>query len=252
MSKNLLKEKLVQGKPVFGTAMVTNSFDIAQVLTHIGLDCVMLDAEHGSMDIESAGRLVTAIQTDKTTPLLRIPTLDLALVKRGLDTGAEGIVIPMINTKEQAQQAVQYCKYPPKGIRGIGASRAAWFGTGFSYWGEANEETLVILQVEHPESVKNVYDILSVPGIDIALIGPGDLSTAMGVQGFDHPDMKDAYKKVLDACKKNNVFPGIVTFSGLIKQNLDMGFKFLLGGVDSMIIFSGMHSLLAEFNNSLA
>jgi 2-keto-3-deoxy-L-rhamnonate aldolase RhmA len=249
MLKNLLKEKLAQNKPVFGTAMVTNSFDTALILAQVGCDFVMIDAEHGSMDIESAGLLVNAIQTTATTPLLRIPGNELAMVKRGLDTGAHGIVIPMINTKEEAEQAVQYCKYPPLGVRGIGAGRAALFGLAGDYYYFANQEIQVIVQIEHYKAVENVYDILSVPGIDIAFVGPGDLGSSLGVSGVGNPDLVDSFKKVVDACNKNNVVPGIFTQAGDIKEHLDLGFRFLLGGLDSMSIYGGVSPLLREFKS---
>ncbi len=250
MLKNTLKEKLAQGKPVFGTWMMTNSFDTAQILTHVGCDCIMIDSEHGSMDIESAGLLVAAIQTGETTPLIRVPWNDLAMAKRGLDTGAHGIMFPMVNTKAEAEQAVQVCKYPPVGVRGAGAGRAALFGAGSGqYIPFANKETLVIVQIEHYTAVENVYEILSVPGIDIAFIGPGDLSMSMGIQGMDNPALHDAFKRVVDACQKNDVVPGIMTWSGGIKQHLELGFRFLLGGIDGISIFNGAKQVLDEFRS---
>jgi 2-keto-3-deoxy-L-rhamnonate aldolase RhmA len=248
--KNSLKEKLNSGKSVFGTWQMTNSADVAEILAHAGSDCIMIDGEHGSMDIETAGRLVTAIKTTNTVPLLRVPWNEIATIKRGLDTGAQGIMIPMVNSKEEAERAVSYCKYPPVGVRGLGAGRATLFGAmGGSYFPDANQEVLVIIQIEHYKAVEAVEEILSVPGIDIAFVGPGDLGMSMELP-MESPKLEDSFKKVLAACKPNNVVPGILTWSGGVKRHLDLGFRLLLGGIDGQILFNGAKQLIDEFKNA--
>jgi 2-keto-3-deoxy-L-rhamnonate aldolase RhmA len=249
--KNPLKEKLSAGECVFGTWQMTNSPDVSEILTHTGSDCIMIDGEHGSMDIETAGRLVTAIKTTETVPLLRVPWNDLALIKRGLDTGVYGIMIPMINSKEEAERAVSYCKYPPVGVRGLGAGRATVFGAmGGSYFPDANKEILVIVQIEHYKAVEAVEEILSVPGIDIAFVGPGDLGMSMGLP-MESPKLEDSFRKVIAACKSNNIVPGIMTWTGVIKKQMDMGFRFLLGGIDGQLVFNGVKQLLGEFQDAV-
>ncbi len=251
--KNSLKEKLVQGKSVFGTWIMTSGLDTAEILAQVGADCIMIDIEHGSMDIETAGRMVSLIKPSGTTPLLRVAGNDINLIKRGLDTGAEGVMVPMVNTREEAENLVKYCKYPPAGVRGRGPGRAVLFGSGGGdpeYYAKANDEILVIVQIEHIEAVENVYDILSVPGIDIAFIGPMDLTLSMGLYGqTNHPEVLKSYERVVDACKKNNVVPGILTGTGGIKQHLDIGFRFLLGGIDSNILYTGAKAIVDEFQN---
>jgi 2-keto-3-deoxy-L-rhamnonate aldolase RhmA len=245
--KNTLKEKLSAGKCAFGTWQMTNSADVSEILAHAGSDCIMIDGEHGSMDIETAGRLVTTIKTTGTVPLLRIPWNDMAMVKRGLDTGAYGIMIPMVNSKEEAERAVSYCKYPPVGVRGMGLGRAMLWGGGIGeYFPSANQELLTIIQIEHYKAVEAIDEILSVPGIDIAFVGPGDLGMSMGV-AMDSPKLDDSFKKVITACKKNNIVQGILTWTGGIKKQLDMGFRFFLGGVDGQILFAGAKQITDEF-----
>ncbi|MGD9567970.1 MAG: HpcH/HpaI aldolase/citrate lyase family protein [Sedimentibacter sp.] len=255
--KNLLKEKLKQGNTVFGTFIMTNGLDTAEIISYTGVDCIMIDGEHGSMDLETSGRMVSLIKS-RTTPLLRVPLNEVSLVKRGMDTGAAGLMIPMINTREDAEKAVQYCKYPPVGIRGVGAGRAVLFGAPAEeikdYYARANEETLVIVQIEHYLAVENIDEILSVPGIDIAFIGPMDMSTSMGLSGqLTHPEVLNNCRKVIEACKKHNVVPGTMTWAGGMKLHLDMGFKFLLGGIDGQILFNGVKNLVEEYKkgNSL-
>ncbi|WP_071394665.1 HpcH/HpaI aldolase family protein [Bacillus tuaregi] len=253
MRKNTLKEKIDQKQKVFGTWLMTNSQDNAEILGHTGVDFIMIDAEHGSMDLESAGRMVSVIRGTQATPLLRVAGNEKSLIKKGLDTGASGVMIPMVNTEEEAKDAVSYCKYPPVGVRGMGAGRAVLFGAAAEeyedYYAQANEEVLVIVQIEHYEAVENIAEILSVPNIDIAFVGPYDLSTSMGLPGqVNHPDVIKNFQKVITACEKFNVTPGIMTWTDGIEQHLEMGFKFLLGGMDGAILYNGVKQLVTEFN----
>lgn len=253
MRKNILKEKLIEKEAVFGTWIMTNSLDNAEILAHTKADFIMIDAEHGSMDLETAGRMVSIIRGTEVTPLLRIPWNDMSHVKRGLDTGASGVMIPMVNTKVEAERAVQFCKYPPAGVRGIGAGKAVLFGAAAEeftdYYEQANNEVMVIVQTEHFTAIEHIEEILSVPGIDVAFVGPYDLSTSMGLQGqLTHPDVLKSCQKVVDACNRYNVTPGIMTWAGGMKLHLDMGFRFLLGGIDGAILYNGVNNLVQEFD----
>jgi 2-keto-3-deoxy-L-rhamnonate aldolase RhmA len=255
MRKNTLKEKLDQKQEVFGTWIMTNSLDNAEILGHTGADFIMIDAEHGSMDIETAGTMVAVIRGTQATPLVRVAGNEKSLIKKVLDSGVDGVMIPMVNTKAEAEQAVRYCKYPPIGERGTGAGRAVLFGASDAsyadYYSQANDEVLVIVQIEHYEAVENIEEILSVPNIDIAFVGPYDLSVSMGLPGqMNHPDVLENFRKVVEACEKHNVVPGIMTWEDGIKQHLDLGFKFLLGGIDGAILYNGVKKLVNEFKGS--
>lgn len=252
MRKNILKEKLKSRQAVFGTWIMTNSLDNAEILSHTGSDFIMIDAEHGSMDLESAGKMVPVIRGTQTTPLLRVPGNEISQIKRGFDTGADGVMIPMVNTKEEAERAVKYCKYPPLGVRGVGAGRAVLFGASAEeyegYYAQANDEGLVIIQIEHYKAVENIDDILSIPHIDVAFVGPYDLSTSMGLQGqLSHPELLKCYQIVIEACEKYNITPGIMTSKEGMEQHLAMGFRFLLGGIDGAILYNGVKKLVDDF-----
>lgn len=254
--KNKLKEKLQLGSPVFGTWLMTGGLETAEIIAHTGVDCVMIDAEHGAMSMETAGKMVSIMRNTNTLPMIRVAQNDIATIKQGIDTGVYGIMIPMINSKEEAEAAVKSCKYPPLGVRGVGASRAVLFATGaqdFSdYYKNANDEVLVILQIEHIDAVNNIDEILSVEGIDIAFVGPMDLSNSMGIFGqMEHPDLHICFAKVIEACNEHGVIPGIMTWEGSIQKHLDMGFKFLAGGMDSAILYNGVKKLVGEFKDSL-
>lgn len=247
--KNQLKEKLVRGDRVIGTWIMTCGLENAEIMARAGLDFIMIDGEHGCMDVETAGRMVSLIRPTQTAPLLRVEWNHIATIKRGLDTGAYGIMIPFINSKEEAEQAVSYCKYPVRGLRGNGLGRATTFGVDMEYMSVADQEVLVILQIEHYKAVENIDAILSVPGIDVAFIGPADMSTSMGIAGqLDHPDVIQNCKTVEEACRRHNVIPGILCGSpGSIQRNIDMGFRFLLSGMDSMMLYTGCRQLITEF-----
>ena len=252
MKKNRLKQKMLQDS-VFGTWIMTNSLDNAEILAHTGSDFIMIDAEHGAMDIETAGRMVSIIRSTPATPLIRVAGNEVSLIKRALDTGVSGVMIPMVNTKEEAEHAVQSCKYPPMGIRGTGAGRAVLFGANAeefeNYYTEANDEVLIIVQIEHYTSVENIEEILSVPGIDIAFVGPYDLSTSMGLQGqLEHPEVLSSCERVIKACEKYHVTPGIMTWTNGMENHINMGFKFLLGGIDGAILYDGVKNLVNEFH----
>ncbi len=165
-------------------------------------------------------------------------------------------MIPMINTKEEAQRAVSYCKYPPDGVRGMGPGRAVLFGAPAEevkdYYVKANDEVMVILQIEHRDAVENIDEILSVSGIDIAFVGPFDMSASMGLTGqINHPDVQESCRKVVYACKKHGVIPGIMTWSGGMDQHLEMGFKFLIAGIDGQILYNGMKRLVNEYESKI-
>jgi len=252
--KNALKEKLSAGKAAFGTWIMTSGLDNAEIIANAGADAIMIDGEHGGMDIETAGRMISLIRATPTTPLLRVAWSEMSLIKRALDTGAGGIMIPMINTGEEAQKAVEMCKYPPVGIRGVGASRATLYASGApkyaDYIATANDEVLVILQIESYKAVENAEDIISVPGVDIVFIGLSDLSQSMGIPGqMNHPEVIEACKKVVACCMKHGVIPATVTWPGGIQQHLDQGFRLLLGGADSAILYQGVKALVTEFED---
>jgi 2-keto-3-deoxy-L-rhamnonate aldolase RhmA len=252
--KNKLKENLRQGKAIFGTMITTACVDIAEIIAHTGVDFIMIDCEHGSIGIETAGRMTSIIRNLNVTPFIRVACNEMAPVQSSLNTGVYGVMIPNISTKEDAIKAVQFCKYPPVGNRGVGPNRAVLYGTGADefadYHSTANDEILVIAQIEHYVAVENIDEILSVPGIDIAFIGQRDLCMSMGIPGqIDHPDIEKSCIKVIEACKKYDIIPGIVTSDGNMEKHLKMGFKFLQCGTDSLFLYNGIKQAVNEFKS---
>jgi 2-keto-3-deoxy-L-rhamnonate aldolase RhmA len=180
--ENTVKQKLCSGKKVVGAWCQIASTFTAEILAEAGFDLLMIDLEHGPGDILTLAGQIQAMKGNRALPFVRAPWNDFVVLKRILDAGVYGVLVPYVNTRAEAEAAVRACKYPPYGIRGIAASpRAAGYGQGsMAYLKRANDEVLVMTAVETPEAVENLDEILSVPGLDGIFIGPMDLSTSMG------------------------------------------------------------------------
>lgn len=238
---NNLKQKLNKGEAVLGTFISINSPEVAKILSIVGYDFLMVDYEHGGMGIETVGNQIMAIEPSETTALLRVPSNDMDNVKKGLDAGAYGLMIPMINNKEEAENAISYFNYPPKGVRGFGPSRANIFYNKAKEYYKFTEDgqLLSILQIESKSGVENIDEILQVEGIDVIFIGPNDLAFSLGVKGdTSHPLVLEAIDKVLASCIKYGVIPGIMTNDSLMQGHLEKGFKFLIKGTDATLLYN--------------
>ncbi|GAI93415.1 unnamed protein product [marine sediment metagenome] len=188
MKKNRVKELWRKGEATVGTWLALGSPIVAEIIAHIGFDWVVIDTEHSAIDIETTQSIIQAMSATGTVPIVRVPWNDPALIKRALDAGAYGLVIPMVNSREDAARAVQASRYPPIGIRSYGGPRVRLYG-GSDYFEHANEEIAIIVQIEHVDAVSHIDEILSVAGIDAFFIGPNDLAASMGVKlGLDNPD----------------------------------------------------------------
>ncbi len=205
-----LRDTLQAGKPLIGTLLTVDSTEVAEALALAGFDWIFIDLEHGSLSIHDAQRAVQAI-ANRCHTLVRVPDGTQENIKRVLDMGCSGIIVPMVNTEAYARRIAALSKYPPLGERSVGIGRAHGYGLRFTEYIEvANEQTTVVVQVEHREAVANVDQILAVPGIDALFVGPYDLSNSMGLVGqVNHPDVRDAIDKVRAACARTNLPMGI-------------------------------------------
>jgi len=210
---NRVKDLFKQGKPTLGTWLSLPTCLSAEAMGYVGFDWFVIDTEHGAHNIETVENLVRTVELSGAVPMARIGWNDLVYAKWMLDRGVMGLVIPLVNTKEEAEKAVRACKYPPEGLRGVAGGRITKFGhDGGQYMKTANDNTLVVVQIETAEAVKNVDEIFSVEGVDAGFVGPADLSISMGIFGqLDHPRFKEAIEKVLAAGKKHGVAVGMHT-----------------------------------------
>jgi len=230
LKKNRVKELWREGKTAVGTWLSLGSPLVAEIIAYLGFDWVVIDTEHGTIDIETTQSIIQAISATDTVPIVRVPWNDPALIKRALDAGAYGLVIPMVNNGEEAIRAVQASRYPPVGIRSYGGPRVRLYG-GVDYFEHANEEILVIVQIEHINAVNRIDEILSVGGVDGFFIGPQDLAASMGIKpALDNSDPRhiEAVSKVLSAGEKHHVPGGILVGSPeAVNQRIAEGFQFI-------------------------
>jgi 2-dehydro-3-deoxyglucarate aldolase len=214
------------------------------MLAAAGYDWVVIDTEHGAINISEVMPLIIAIENRGAIPLVRLAWNDPIQAKVVLDSGAAGVLVPMVNSKEDAQLAVEATKYPPMGARGTGLARAQDYGVAFDeYVRDANRDGLLIVQIEHIEAVNNIDEILSVPGIDGTFIGPYDLSMSMGMPGkLNDPEVETAKQRVLEATMEHGLVPGIhlvhpEKVGEALGPSIELGYRFIALGTD--ILFLG-------------
>jgi 2-keto-3-deoxy-L-rhamnonate aldolase RhmA len=246
---NKLKEKLGKGEVVYGSWFSIFHHRAAEVLANTDLDWILIDTEHRAVDPETVGRLVKVIGNKGAASLIRVAWNNVWLIKQALDTGAYGIVVPWIRSAEEAAKAVEYTKYMPEGLRGSMPVVAAqvWGITPGEYLAKANDNIFVCIQIENWEALEAIDKICALPGVDAVMIGPGDLSCSLGVRGETwHPKVEAAIAKVLVACKKSSVAPGIAFGKDLehTKQLAKDGFKFIGAGADGAFLAQGVKDTL--------
>jgi len=233
MKKNFARHKLSAGQPSLGTWLTLPGTIPATFLSRAGFDWLTVELEHSPTTFENAAACFAIIAASGVVPLVRVPINSTENVKRVLDTGAWGVIVPMVNTRAEAEAVVAASRFPPIGRRSIGGQlHATNFGTdAATYYRQANEEILVVVMIETPESVKNLDDILSVPGIDAAFIGPNDLHNSLGLPpAFESEDPRfvHALERVLESSRKHGIAPGIhVADPEMAKRRLAQGFQFI-------------------------
>lgn len=236
MTKSL-KEKLNENELTIGSWIMMGNPMSAEVMALAGFEWLVVDIEHTSIDLETTQALITTIQANNIEALVRVSKNEEVVIKRVLDMGADGIIVPMISSKHEATLAVEYARYPPLGRRGVGLYRASKYGTNFeAYKKWVNDELVIIAQIEHIDAVNNIDEILTVDGIDGTIIGPYDLSSSMGYPGeFGISDVKEAVQKVLDKCKEHRVPSGfhvVDTEPEELNLRIAQGCTFLAYGID--------------------
>ncbi len=239
-----IKKTFEEGRVSIGSWMSMAHVSIAEILASAGYDWVVIETEHTAIDVSEVLRLVMAIEGRGCIPLVRLAWNDPIQAKAVMDSGASGVLVPMVNSRADAELAVKSVKYPPLGHRGVGLARAQGYGPDFdSYVEDANRDSLLMVQIEHIDAVNNIEDILSVPGIDGTFIGPYDLSMSMGLPGkLDHPEMEAAKRTVLEASKAHGLAAGIhLVHPDRAREELghcmEQGYQFIALGTD--ILFLG-------------
>lgn len=243
--ENAMKKKLEAGKPVFSfNVSVSRSVAIPGIAKQCGFDWLFIDTEHSTMDVDTVSSICLAALPLGITPLVRVAGHDSPYATRPLDGGAMGIIVPHVDTPEQAAQVVQNCKFPPIGHRSMTAP-APQLGFEALPAAEAiaalNETTFVTVMVETPEAVENAEALAAVPGVDCVLIGSNDLAATMGIPGqLGHDRIADAFGKVIAACEKHGKYPGMggVYEHALMERYIKMGMRVCQAGGDTALMMA--------------
>ncbi len=239
MRPNTIRRIWQRGEAVVNGWLSIPSAFSAEVMAHQGFDSLTVDMQHGVVDYQVAVTMLQAIATTPVIPLARVPWNDPAPVMKILDAGAYGVICPMISTRAQAEALVAACRYPPRGYRSWGPVRASLYA-GSDYGDHANDEIIVMPMIETAEALKNLDEILSVPGIDAAYVGPSDLSLAFGCKprlDQSDPPVVEAQQRILEACRKHGVVAGIhnATAAYALKM-IAAGYQFVTLASDSRFV----------------
>ena len=247
---NNFTERLRSKEILVGTLVTLPSPEVCELLANVGYDWLFIDAEHGAFNPQQAQ---TMLQAAGSVPcLIRVPDDETIWIKKALDIGAAGVIIPQVHDANQAKKIITDCKYAPDGNRGIGIGRAHKYGIDFErYLKNANRETAVVLQAESSEAVDNITDIVALDGVDAILVGPYDLSASLGRPGeVDHPIVQSAIEKIIGACQNANISMGIFGVNAdAVMPYKEKGFNLLTVGTDTAFLINTASETLSRMNN---
>ncbi|MBM4067736.1 MAG: 2-dehydro-3-deoxyglucarate aldolase [Planctomycetes bacterium] len=256
MRENSVKKALRAGKPAVGTWLSLGNIIASRFLARAGFDWLTVDIEHTLVDWETATHMFASIADAGCTALARVPSNSHENIKRVLDNGAHGIVVPMVNSVEEAARAVDAALYPPRGTRSVGGSvHALNFDTDASdYFAHADDELLIVLQCEHIQAVEHADEIFSVPGIDAIFVGPNDLAASMRDHNGAPPSAnatRQAMKHILDTCQKQKVAAGLHCGSAEeALQRIAEGWQFIAIGSDLRLMLSAAGDTIKKLGNA--
>ena len=247
-----LKTKLKNGGLVIGTMIseIRNP-NLVYMLAQCGFDFFIIDNEHGAYSPETISNMIAAARGAGISVVVRIPEIRREAIMKPLDSGAAGLLVPMVNTADQAKEIMRYAKYPPMGERGVALSRAhSSYGrpNAAEYLDQANQTTFIAVQAESPQAIENLDSIASTPGVDAIFVGPADLSVGMGIPGqITHPKEVEAIETVLAICQKHAVVPGIhMSKRETLKDWIRHGMRFVTYSSDVDLLARAAQESLAH------
>lgn len=245
MRPNPLKIAFDSGEPALGAWISLPTSISAEIAGSAGYEYVCLDLQHGLIDYATSVPMLQALSIGSTTPVVRVPENHASHIGKALDAGAMGIIIPMVNTVEQAEAAVASCRYAPTGTRSYGPTRVVGV-EGPDYWDNANTDISCIPMIETVEALANLDAILSVEGVDAIYVGPADLAISQGFgPGTNEPEFVEALDQIVAACNRHGVVPGIHATPTMARDRLDRGFRMVT-------ITADVVSLRAKLKDDLA
>jgi len=249
-----LKTRLAENELTVGSWVTLGHPSIAEIMARAGFDWLVIDAEHSVIELAEIQQLILAMDANDCPAIVRVTSNDANQIKRVMDAGATGVMVPLVNNAADAQAAVRHAHYPPTGTRGVGLARAQGYGASFKpYVDWLAREAVVIVMIEHRDAVENIDEILNVPGVDAFIIGPYDLSASMGMPGeLDHPDVRAAVARVCEAGLAHGKTGGIHVVEPdreELYRQIDSGYRFLGYGLDTRILDSLCRRDLADIRN---
>lgn len=252
-----LVKNFFNGRLSFGSWITFTSTASAEIMAKAGFNWLAIDMEHSPIGLECAQELIQVIELSGTLPLVRLPANDAVLIKRVMDAGAYGVIVPNVKNAEDVLSAVRATRYPPSGFRGVGLARAQAYGANFEeYKNIINRSSIVIVQIENKEAVENIEDILQVKGLRGVIIGPYDLSGSYEVTGkLRHIKVRKAEDRVLEACRKYRIPAGIhIVFPDTkeLRQRIRAGYRILAFGADMTFLLKECRAALAAFKSITA
>jgi len=255
MRKNWVRELMTGDKVAIGTMISdVRSPAVAQIMAAAGLDFVMFDMEHGAYDIATVADIIKVARLSGIVPLVRVPDCQYHLISRVLDAGAQGVMVPRIETLEQVKIATEAVRYPPQGKRGASVTKGhnEYQSAPLKEFIEhSNREVLLILQIERKEAVDNINEMLSVPGVDAALIGPADLSISLGVPGETNSTIvTEAIGKVVEACARHGVWSGAhLSSTEVLRYWMTQGMRLIMCSNDVHMLADGAKKIVGALKS---
>jgi len=249
-----LKTKLKRNRLTIGSWVTIGHASIIEIMATAGFDWLTIDMEHSAITLDRAQELILAIQSKDMAALVRVGKNDELIIKQVMDAGADGVIVPMVCSKVDAERAVASVKYPPFGKRGVGLARAQNYGIGFDEYKEwLNNDSIVIAQIEHKDAVENISEIISVKGIDGVIIGPYDMSASFGIPGeLDNPILLNAIKIVENVCKGSNFTLGYHIIKPIhteVQEKVELGYSFIGFSLDSFFLGEKARDEMKELIN---
>lgn len=246
-----LKNKLREGKITFGSWITVGHPIISEIMANSGFEWLTIDMEHSAITLDVAQNLIRTVELSGCVPLVRIRENNPVLIKQVMDAGAHGVIVPMVNTKLDAENAVKSVRYPPKGSRGVGLARAQEYGFNFEGYKERlDKDSIIIVQIEHVDAVKNLKDILSTDGVDGFIVGPYDISGSLGYPGnFNHPEFKKCIKEIMEVAKdtkKPAGFHVIPPDTKEVEEIIKLGYKFVAISLDTLFLGTLCKKVIGE------
>jgi len=242
------RSRLLQRDTLIGTMLTLPTPAVAEILADVGFDWLFVDGEHGPFETNELLAVLQAIG-HRIPCLVRVPESAEVPIKKALDLGAAGIIVPQVNSAEQAADVVRFARYAPQGARGVGLARAHGYGRRFrEYVAAANEQTVVVVQAEHVRAVENIETIVKVPGVDAVLLGPYDLSASLGKMGqLDDPEVVAAIDRITAVCQAAKMPLGYFNVSAsTVQPFIDRGYSLITAGVDTLLVAQSAGQMLKQ------